>query len=289
MSDKGAVVVFQSRESMICPEQSARHYIYVDNLGALSTQQAVAQSALQELDLHFSKLGLLLHPGEISVGQTKALGTILDGTRKCSRITPERFHRVRQAIRGLLRRSKVSGKTLEIVLGHATFCALNNRMLLPVFHSAYKFVQSCYFSPSALWPSVRQELQCFAGLMIFLRADWWLPWNDLVCCSDASTTGFGVCTAKWSKTDVAAVGRVSERSRFKRIGGHSARESSLTSAGFVRDELTGLWKSGAIDGEEYIKLSGWSLDPQGGCEAGCLECFWVFSASLLISPHAVPT
>lgn len=101
------------------------------------------------------------------------------------------------------------------------------------------------------------------------------------------------------------------------------REAGSKELGAIaRDELTGLWKSGAIDGEEYIKLSGWSLDPQfpevparllrkkrwkprlwgkwrykegiitrgqGGCEAGCLECFWVFSASLLISPNAVPT
>ena len=36
---------------------------------------------------------------------------------------------------------------------------------------------------------MKNEFRAFAGLMIFLRADWWRPWNDSVCCSDASTTG----------------------------------------------------------------------------------------------------
>ena len=260
ITDKGEAVVFASCDSRRDPDGSTRHYVYVDNLGILSPHEGVVRNALQELDEHFSRQGLLLHPGEVSQGETKALGTILDGNQLCSKITPERFHRVRQSIRGILRRKRVSGRTLEIVIGHATFCALNNRMLLSCFHSCYKFIQACYYSPTALWTSARAELQAFAGMMIFLRSDWWRPWNELVCCSDASTTGFGVCTSFWNVVDVAEVGRVQERSRFKRNQSCSARESSLTAAGFVKDSITGSWRSGEIDGEEYLNLTGWSLD-----------------------------
>ena len=260
ISDKGEAVVFSSADSRRDPNGSTRHYVYVDNLGILSSHEGVVRNALQELDEHFSRQGLLLHPGEVSQGETKALGTILDGNQLCSRITPERCHKVRQSIRGILRRKKISGRTLEIVIGHATFCALNNRMLLSCFHSCYKFIQACYYSPTALWTSARAELQAFAGMMIFLRSDWWRPWNELVCCSDASTTGFGVCTSFWNIADVAEVGRVQERSRFKRNQSCSARESSLTAAGFVKDSITGSWRSGEIDGEEYLSLTGWSLD-----------------------------
>ena len=260
ISDEGEAVVFSSADSRRDPNGSTRHYVYVDNLGILSSHEGVVRNALQELDEHFSRQGLLLHPGEVSQGETKALGTILDGNQLCSRITPERFHKVRQSIRGILRRKKISGRTLEIVIGHATFCALNNRMLLSCFHSCYKFIQACYYSPTALWTSARAELQAFAGMMIFLRSDWWRPWNELVCCSDASTTGFGVCTSFWNIADVAEVGRVQERSRFKRNQSCPARESSLTAAGFVKDSITGSWRSGEIDGEEYLSLTGWSLD-----------------------------
>ena len=99
ISDKGDPVVFASPQSQKSPETSTRHYVYVDNLGILSPHEAVVRDAIQELDGHFGSAGLLLHPGEVGQGKTKALGTILDGERLCSRITPERFHRVRQSIR----------------------------------------------------------------------------------------------------------------------------------------------------------------------------------------------
>ena len=132
-------------------------------------------------------------------------------------------------------------------------------MLLAVFHNTYKFIRRHYYEAAVAWDSVIEELQAFAGLMIFLRSDWWRPWNELVCCSDASATGFGVCTSFWKKSEVAAVGRVKERSRFRRTQNHSARESSLTSAGFVRDELTGQWKAGEIESDDFLSLSGWAL------------------------------
>ena len=83
----------------------------------------------------------------------------------------------------------------QVVTGLATFCGLNNRMLLAVFHNTYKFIRRHCYEAAVAWDSVIEELQAFAGLMIFLRSDWWRPWNELVCCSDASATGFGVCTS----------------------------------------------------------------------------------------------
>ena len=142
-------------------------------------------------------------------------------------------------------RKRVTGQMLEVVIGHATFCALNNRMLLAVFHNSYKYIRAHYFEAARLWDTARAELSAFAGLMIFLRADWWRPWNNMVCSSDASLTGFGVCTSFWDRVDVQSVGRQKERNRFRRKESHSARESSLTAAGFVRDDITGAWKTGA--------------------------------------------
>ena len=260
ITDKGLPVVFKSSAVRDNARATTRHYVYVDNLGIVSPHRGVVQSALQELDSHFGGKGLLLHPGEVHSEETKALGTILDGKNLCSRICPERYHKVRQSIRGLLQKPRVTGQMVEVVLGHATFCALNNRMLMSIFHSCYKFIRAHYFEPVAMWEAVRREFTAFSGLMIFLRADWWRPWNSLVCCSDASTTGYGVCTSHWRLEDVRKVGRQKERSRFKRCDNHSARESALTSAGFIRDELTGAWKAGNLSTEDYLNLSGWRLD-----------------------------
>ena len=84
-----------------------------------------------------------------------------------------------------------------------------------------------------MWDTVRDELRAFAGAMIFCRADWGRPWNTLVSASDASLEGYGVCTAHWPRSKVAATGRVQERSRFRRVGSHKARESALAAAGLT--------------------------------------------------------
>ena len=111
-------------------------------------------------------------------------------------------------------------------------------------------------------PSVASELRAFCGLMPLLRSEWSRPWNEVVTVSDASEEGFGVCADRLDRQAVASIGRVSERDRFRRSGGHSARESALTSAGFVKSEVTGQWAEGVLDDEEYLQLSGWDLDPR---------------------------
>ena len=87
--------------------------------------------------------------------------------------------------------------------------------------------------------------------------------------SDASEQGYGVCSALWPRHEVAAVGRVLERARFKRVGSHQARESALTGAGFVKDR-SGRWHAAAF-GEENPEEGpdttadvheGWEVDPE---------------------------
>ena len=232
MSDRGEPVVFKAGHA-----DQVRHYTFVDNLGIVSDSESLVRQRLNELEKVLTDKGLLLHPGEIQGHQVKALGVTLNGTSLCTRVSPERFHRVRQAMRGLLQRRRVSGRAVEVVLGHATFCALANRRLLSVFHAVYKFIRRHYSESAVLWPSVRDELRAFAGLMIFLQSDWSRPWNQLVTSTDASEQGYGLCTSWWPKNVVGAVGRVGERSRFKRTGGHSARESALGAAGFEFDSF----------------------------------------------------
>ena len=51
-----------------------------------------------------------------------------------------------------------------------------------------------------------------------------------MCATDASPSGYGVSTARWERSDVAAVGRLEERSRFKRPGRVQPRASALALA-----------------------------------------------------------
>ena len=83
----------------------------------------------------------------------------------------------------------------------------------------------------------------------------------MVLSSDASLVGYGVCQAWWPQQKVAMCGRQPERSRFRRVASHGARESALQSAGLVCD-AHGRWTS--LDGDESclsgVAEAGWGTD-----------------------------
>ena len=51
-----------------------RHYVYVDNLGVISQDEAVVKRCLAELVPAFDNRGLILHPGELQADDVRALG-----------------------------------------------------------------------------------------------------------------------------------------------------------------------------------------------------------------------
>ena len=239
---------------------SMKHFVYVDNLGVMSGSVECVAQGLTGLTEQFTNQNLLLHPGEIQHSKITALGIEMDGQQLLTRVATGRFHRVRQGLRHLLRWKRCTGRALEVIVGHCTYCGLVNRCTLSVFHNVYKFIKSSYTTSSSLWPSVLAELRAFAGMMPALRADWSRAWSREVVVSDASEEGFGVCRTHWDSSSTGRVGRCSERDRFKRSGGHNARESALSAAGFVRDEVTGRWISGELGDEDYLEAAGWRLD-----------------------------
>ena len=132
ITDRGEPVVFE-----LSTPQAMRHYVYVDNLGIMSGERLKVEEGLKELTDRFTGLGLILHPAEIQSHKVKTLGVELDGHRLRTRVVPERLHKLRSAMRGLLRRGRCSGRTLEVVVGHATFCGLTEHKLLSVVHAVY--------------------------------------------------------------------------------------------------------------------------------------------------------
>eukprot|EP00972_Heterocapsa_arctica_P018924 2795584-Heterocapsa_arctica.AAC.1 len=62
---------------------------------------------------------------------------MLDGTQHSATDTAKRFWRVRAGLLHAVRRGRLSGRALEVLIGHATFCGLSNRPVLSVFHTVY--------------------------------------------------------------------------------------------------------------------------------------------------------
>ena len=92
--------------------------------------------------------------------------------------------------------------------------------------------------------------------------------------SDASLTGFGVKVAQWPLAEVRRAGRVSERSRFRRVGPHTARESALIAAGLECDGQ-GRWYTMEAPEEKEV-MDDWEVDEtfEEIPAAGLKESLW---------------
>ncbi|CAK0872205.1 unnamed protein product, partial [Prorocentrum cordatum] len=152
--------------------EALRHYIYVDNMGIVGAESERARSALDEVTEASAEKGLLVHGQAATPGAPEVLGVEIDGQLLQSRASGKRRLRARQAIAGLLQRGRCSESALEVVLGHVTFLAMARRPVLSFLHSCHAFAQKNYLVSARLCPSVVEELQVFAGLIVFLCSDW---------------------------------------------------------------------------------------------------------------------
>ncbi|CAK0840930.1 unnamed protein product, partial [Prorocentrum cordatum] len=221
MSDWGPTTVLQPARPL--DHGGGAQYTYVDDLGVLGFDAAAVAECLGATATRFNQAGLVTHETELQEGRGETLGCVLDGKALSTRRTAKRYWRVRQGLSWALWCRALPGWAWEVVIGHCTYCAMCYRDLLPAFTAVYKFIAANYSQGAALWASARAELVAFRGLMPLLRGDWALPWSKLACLSDASEHGCAVSASLFGEAEVKKIGRVQERSRFRRLGGHSAR------------------------------------------------------------------
>eukprot|EP00972_Heterocapsa_arctica_P010141 1489297-Heterocapsa_arctica.AAC.1 len=71
---------------------------------------------------------------------------MLNGSEMTTRVSRPRYWTVRRGIEALLRRRRLAGWALEVVLGHCTFVGLCSRGVLSTFHTVYGFVRENYLT-----------------------------------------------------------------------------------------------------------------------------------------------
>merc|ERR1712153_63944 len=112
MSDRsGATVVSGSSRTV------SHHYVYVDNLGAMSGSRPAVEDFVAQAKAEFGSRGLVIHEAEIFDGVAEVLGVVVGGKDHITRISPKRLARVRAALSHLLGLKRVPGTVLEISLG----------------------------------------------------------------------------------------------------------------------------------------------------------------------------
>ena len=132
----GPLVISPSRPTAIS------HWVYVDNLGLICLSETELRGRLENVVEHFNSKGLSMHETESGLSEFTTLGCRLDCVKHKTKLTVARRVKVTKAIRAALRRRTLSGIVVEVLLGHATFCCLTNRLTLSIFHTIYRFVRA---------------------------------------------------------------------------------------------------------------------------------------------------
>ena len=201
--------------------------IYADNNNHVGVdRESVNQqhhAMLKALDSH----GLATHDLVEATTLAESLGVRIDGLG--GRVTPTatRDWRLDRALEALLWGASISGKELQIVVGHLTVRALLNRNLMGIMRHVYVFIERNYSKRRKLWSSVLDELWLFRNLMPLGVNYTHIPWEEHIFCTDACLSGYAVMETNGPIEEATLVGRSDERWRFKRERGMPPREKAL--------------------------------------------------------------
>lgn len=140
-------------------------YVYIGNLTLLHVDLRIDKNATDDVQNHFTREGLHIHELDPTLMGGDALSIHIDGKALAARKTLARFAKLRNAVRGILRRKRVAGWQLEVLIGHCTYLVLIQREIICIFHSVYPYISKHFFAPRPIWDAVRDELRAFAGVM----------------------------------------------------------------------------------------------------------------------------
>ena len=153
MTDRGKSVVLRK-------EGGGWHYVYVDNVGLFCDKKETAEERLADSVERFEEKGLRMHDTSVCSGSVEALGVEVDSQLLRTRLSRKRCERLRAALDFMLSNVQIiSGRELEVILGHCTFAGLVRREVLSTWHAAYRYVQRHYWERAELWPSVTAEVR----------------------------------------------------------------------------------------------------------------------------------
>lgn len=192
----GATEIHDRGGQFVLEPKTLLYYVCLDNIGIMGLGPVLVDVALDQVERQLDELGLNTHEKVGTASWSENLGLVMDGKSGRCIPCPRRLSKIRHVLTWILRRPYLTGKQLEVLVGHCTFIGLLGRYSLSCFHTVYKFIQSGYDDRRRLWASVAAELRAFRGLLFVLESDWCKPWSPQSFCSNACETGWG-CARRW--------------------------------------------------------------------------------------------
>ena len=165
-----------------------------------SGRRNVGENFTSEAWERFVGGGLRLREDTLRGVVGEVLGLVLDGKRQETRNTDKRSLRLWSGLGAMLKRRRVGGWKLEMVLGHTTHFSTAR---LGIFHCCYSYVQEHDTQRAELRSECARRERNFPtgdGVHAVL-----LESDADVYASDASLVGYGLTQSRWSPSDSALV------------------------------------------------------------------------------------
>lgn len=194
--------------------------VYVDNVILGGHEAWAVQEHHDHMQVAFDGIdGLDLHDHAEADVEADVLGYHLREGKELGNAR-KRMWRFTYAVKHLLGWRKMSGKLMEVVLGHFVSLALGNRWLLCIPSECYRFAAENGGKWVELPGRIRQELRWMIALLPLGRVTMANEYSTLLTVSDASGEdggyGYGLCeTVEEEQEKIHDAAKIKERWRFR--------------------------------------------------------------------------
>ena len=188
---------------------------YADNLNVIGTKQEEVQKVKDLAAARLRQVGFRVHEEEDAQLKVKALGFVIDGANARVHPVPEKRDKLIAVLRWMAGRPKVSGRSVERILGHCVHFFMLRRELLSIFRSMYDFKTANYNKRTKLWKTAAQECRWASDLLFICYNDLAKPWSGHLTVSDACLTGTACCAMEVQPQVARDVGSTRELWRYK--------------------------------------------------------------------------
>ena len=188
---------------------------YADNLNIAGTDKRRVQAAKDGAVAQLRQVGLVVHEELDATTTAQSLGFLIDG--EAGRVTPipDRIEKIRLALGWLSKRPRVSGHSIQKILGHVVHFCMLKQPLLSIPRRLYDFVTYAGHRRCRLWAGAAVEARWLRDLLPLVSADLRKPLSGVLTASDASLSGIAVCSRDVQLEDIHSLIKTKEAWRYK--------------------------------------------------------------------------
>lgn len=186
-----------------------------DNLNVAGIDQKEVQRVKDAAVSQLRSVGFRVHEEEDAKSSAKALGFILDGAGGRVHPIPEKRGKIILALKWLAKRPRITGRSLERIIGHCIHLFMLRREFLSIFRSIYDFKTANLHRRARLWKSAAAECEWASHLLVLCESDLRKPWSGHITVSDACLSGTATCAMETDPRVVQQVGQGRELWRFR--------------------------------------------------------------------------